>query len=95
MCYKKANQLYNMESLGPLTRHHRRPRSQGGRHEGDNISFVPNKLHEAYHLLFANNSVKRISEILNEHWIDPETALVPIPRDLLQTIYKIISTPRK
>lgn len=94
MCYRKQNLLYPADKLGPLTRHHRRPRSKGGKHEGDNISFVPNKLHEAYHLLFANNSVNRIAEILNDHFIDPDYFMVPVPRDFLDVIYKILKNEK-
>lgn len=88
MCYKKQNKLYPADKLGPLTRHHRRPRSLNGSHEGENISFVPNKLHEAYHLLFSNNSVNKIAEILNDHFIDNDYVMVPIPKELLETVYK-------
>lgn len=92
MCYKKQNKLYNAEKLGPLTRHHRRCRSNGGKHEGENISFVPEKLHQAFHLIFSNNSVTRIAEILNEDFIDPDYIMVPIPKELLETVYKHLKT---
>lgn len=80
MCYFKQNKLYPSDKLGKLTRHHRRPRSQKGESSEKNISYVPQKLHEAYHLLFANNSVYRIVEILNEHWVDPDFKIVAIPK---------------
>lgn len=84
-----------MEKLGNLTRHHRKPRSHGGKHEGENISFVPEKLHNAWHLLFANNSVSRIAEIINDHWIDPDVLMIPIPKDLAETIFLILKKSRK
>lgn len=91
MCYKKNNTPYPIDKLGQLTRHHRRPKSKGGQHEGGNISHVPNKLHEAYHLLFANYSVTKIAEILNDHWIDPDYYMVPVPKEFLETIFQTLS----
>lgn len=103
MCYKKKNLLYSIkldydslskDRLGPLTRHHRRPRSHGGMHEGENISFVPDKLHAAWHLLFANNSVNRIAEIMNDHWVDPDYFMVAVPKEFLETIYKTLKNEK-
>ena len=91
MCYKKDNRLYPADKLGVLTRHHRRPRSLGGKHEGENISMVPEKLHNAYHLLFANNAPAKIAQILNDHWTDPDYFMVPVPKEFLETIYKVLS----
>jgi len=90
MCYKKQRLLYNADKLGQLTRHHRKPRSQGGGHEGENISHVPEKLHQAYHLLFANLTAKRIADILNEHFIDPEYQMVAIPKEALDAVRKAL-----
>lgn len=87
MCYQKSNLLYPFDKLGPLTGHHRRPRSHGGKRNEENLSYVPNKLHEAYHLLFSNNSVNRIADILNEHWIDPDYVMVPVPKEFLESIF--------
>lgn len=95
MCYKQMNLFYNMENLGKLTRHHRRPQSLGGKHEGENISFVPDRLHAAWHLLFANNSAQRIAEIINDHWIDPNVYMVPIPREMLEQIFLILKKTKK
>ncbi len=81
MCYKKTNQNYPADKLGGLTRHHRRPKSKGGANEGDNISFVPEKLHNAWHLLFANYSPIKIAEIINEHWMDTKYEMVVVVKD--------------
>lgn len=94
MCYRKQNLLYPADKLGPLTKHHRRPKSKAGKDTEENISHIPQKLHEAYHLLFANNSVNRISEILNDHFIDPDYFMVPVPRDFLDVIYKILKNEK-
>lgn len=95
MCYRKNNSDYPTDKLGPLTRHHRRPKSKGGANEGDNISFVPEKLHCAWHLLFANYSPAKIAEIINEHWGDPDYFYVPVPKDFLDVIYQTLSKTRR
>ena len=95
MCYKKENKLYPMDRLGPLTRHHRRPRSLGGKHEGENISMVPEKLHNAYHLLFANNHIGKICEILNDHFVDTDYHIVAVPKEFLDTIFQVLSKNKK
>ena len=58
------------------TQHHRRPRSTGGDSNPENISFVTEKEHRAYHLLFANKEPRVIARILTKRWIDPEWRLV-------------------
>lgn len=90
MCYKKQNLLYPADKLGKLTRHHRRPRSHGGAHEGDNISFVPEKLHNSYHLLFANNTASKIADIMNSHWLDPAYKLVAVPIEDLEKVQQVL-----
>lgn len=95
MCYKKQNLLYPMDKLGQLTRHHRRPTSVGGKNMDNNISYVPEKLHNAWHMLFANNSPVSIAKTINDHFIDPDVALIPIPRDMLETIFLILKKQRK
>lgn len=90
MCYKKQNLLYPADKLGKLTRHHRLPRSVGGKHEGENISFVPEKLHNAYHLLWANNSATKIAENLNTHWIDPSYVMVAVPKEDYEKVQEVL-----
>lgn len=91
MCYEKSNIWYPKDKLGPLTKHHRRPRSKGGSHLGNNISMIPEKLHQAYHLLFVNWSPQQQCDFLNEHFVDPDYHFVPIPKDFLEIIYKTLS----
>lgn len=94
MCYLKNNQYYPTQ-LGNLTRHHRRPRSKGGKNTDENISMVPEKLHQAWHLLFQNDSPAKVAEIINEHWGDPDYAYIPVPKDFLEVIYKTLSKTRR
>lgn len=95
MCYKKQNLLYSMERLGPLTRHHRRPKSHGGKHEGLNISYIPQRLHQAWHVLFANNAPARICEVINDHFIDPDVVVIAVPKELHDAILQLLSNPKK
>lgn len=59
-----------------MSEHHRRPRSLEGHSNPENISIVPIKEHQAWHLLFKNRSPEVITGIINKTWIDPEWELV-------------------
>ncbi len=62
------------------TQHHRRPRSTGGGSNTENISWVTEKEHRAYHLLFENKDPNAIATILSKKWIDPAWYLVACKR---------------
>jgi hypothetical protein len=53
------------------SRHHRKPRSLGGKHGEENISLVCSRKHEAWHLLFSNHTPEHIAIIINNVWLDP------------------------
>lgn len=53
-------------------RHHRLPRSRGGKNDKRNISFVPRVKHIAWHTLFENLSAQEIANIINDCWLDPK-----------------------
>ena len=62
------------------TRHHRRPKENFGSDDESNISYVTEKRHRAYHILFGSGAnVHAIAKQLNEVWIDPAFRLVVIP----------------
>lgn len=63
-----------------MSRHHRRPRSNGGSNHPNNISMVKLNQHRAYHTLFANYNPYVIAEILNDVWIDPEYVLICVKK---------------
>jgi hypothetical protein len=63
------------------TRHHRKPRSVGGSDRKDNISRIPEDLHRAWHLLFANNPPHTIANLINEFYIDPDWELTVMRRN--------------
>ena len=62
------------------TKHHRRPRSTGGSNAYENISWVTEKEHRAYHLLFRDGDPNAIARILSKKWIDPAWYLVACKR---------------
>ena len=55
-----------------ITRHHRKPRCQGGDNTDDNVIKVPRNKHESFHLLFNEGDPEYIAKVLNETWINPE-----------------------
>jgi hypothetical protein len=69
------NVSYGEEEMG-RTRHHRKPRSKGGSNMVSNISRLPDRLHQAWHLLFCNYHPTVIANIINELYLDPEWELV-------------------
>lgn len=88
MCYKKQRLLYPADKLGPLTKHHLQPKSTGGARKECNISYVPQKLHECWHILFSNLPPQRIAEIINDHWLDPNYKMIAVPIEDLEEVQK-------
>jgi len=92
VCYKKTNERYPFEKLGPLTKHHLRPRSKGGLGYPRNISHVPEKLHNAYHLLFCNFAPATVAHILNNHWIDPDFTMMAIKDEDVEAVKDFLTS---
>jgi len=63
-----------------LHKHHRKCRSNGGGNGPENISFVRQSKHDAWHHLFDNLSAECVAEIINRTWIDPAFELIVIRR---------------
>jgi len=61
-----------------MTRHHRKPKSLGGRAEKRNISLLPDKKHVAWHVLFRNLPPEKIAEEINRFYIDPDFQLIVV-----------------
>ena len=61
-------------------RHHRLPKSRGGRDSGQNISVVPVNQHQAWHTMFNNMQAWEIADKINRVWLDPEYELVLVRR---------------
>lgn len=55
-----------------LVHHHVIPTSRGGLNDPKNIITVPQKKHEAYHLLFGNKTIPEIVEYLQTYWMKGE-----------------------
>ena len=62
-------------------RHHRLPRSKGGRNNPRNISYIPRDHHEAFHLLFKNWSAEQIAQRLNDWFIDPAYTMLAVKKE--------------
>ncbi len=58
------------------SKHHRRPSSTGGSDVRENISWVTEKKHRAWHMLFADVEPPAIAKIINDEWLDPAWDLV-------------------
>lgn len=69
----------------PMHRHHRLPRSlNGNRHVvngHNNISYVQQNHHRAWHNIFRNYTAQEICAIINDVWLDPNYKFICIPRE--------------
>lgn len=61
-------------------KHHRLPRSRGGKNNHENISVVPRDLHIAWHKLVGNMTAQEAAKMLSDTWIDPDYYLIAVPR---------------
>jgi len=61
-----------------MSKHHRKPKSLDGDRSAHNISVVSEGLHNAWHLLFANDSPEIIAARINNIWIDPEYKFIVV-----------------
>lgn len=59
-----------------MVRHHRKCRSNGGKSNKRNISFLEYHLHVAWHILFKNWKPEQIAKEINEKYLDPDFELV-------------------
>lgn len=65
-------------------RHHRLPKSRGGRegrYKGEPmIKWVNSNHHYFWHLIFKNKTAPEIFDYINSHWIDPHFKIVLVRR---------------
>lgn len=55
-----------------LTRHHRKPKAQGGTFATANVSRIPLKKHDAWHILFPGDwPPEKIADEINRVYLDP------------------------
>ena len=64
-----------------LTRHHRLPKSMGGSNSPNNIAFISNERHSAWHFLFANLPAESICYLINKFYIDPAYKVVLVKNE--------------
>lgn len=83
------------ERLKRNNRHHRLPRSRGGKNNPDNISIVKQDVHRAYHLMFGNATPEELAAILNLTWIDPDKKLVVVENEDYYLIQQILERRRR
>lgn len=55
-----------MKKKRRLTKHHIVPRSRGGSNDPENIMWLSEKKHEAWHILFANKTIPEIIGLLKK-----------------------------
>lgn len=65
-----------MSKKKPTSWHHRKCKSHGGDSSPGNLVQVPDKKHQAWHLLFQNHPVSVIANIINQTWLDPDFELI-------------------
>lgn len=59
-----------------ISKHHRRPKKQGGSNDKSNISYVSKHKHRAWHNLFNHMTPHEIAEEINDRWLDPDYVLI-------------------
>jgi len=64
-----------------FTKHHRKPKSLGGTGEPRNVVWLPNKKHEAFHLLFSNKTPQEIADEMTRFYLDPDFVMVAMRRE--------------
>lgn len=62
------------------SRHHRKPKSLGGTGEPRNIVWIPQRKHDAFHLLFGNKTPQQIADEITTFYLDPDFRLVAVPQ---------------
>ncbi len=62
-------------------KHHRLPRSIGGKNNPRNISYIPRDLHEAWHRLFKNMTAQQIAQRISEWYLDPDYIMLAVKRE--------------
>ena len=63
------------------TKHHRKPRSLGGKTTERNISILSQTKHEAWHTLFQNYSPNEIAYLINTIYLDPDFVFVCVEKN--------------
>lgn len=73
------------------TKHHRKCVKNGGQNDPRNISLIPSKHHEAYHLIFGHMTPEKLASELNRKYIDPDYRMVAVHRERGLTVEQVLS----
>ena len=65
-----------------FSKHHRKPKSLGGTGEPRNITWIPMRKHDAWHLLFANKTAEQIADEISTFYLDPDFELIARRKDV-------------
>lgn len=77
---KRKLRKFLREELTHPTNHHRLSKDKGGGDEPENISIVPQNLHEHFHGLFGTAGPEEIAKVLTDIWIPTTHELIAIRR---------------
>lgn len=58
------------------SKHHRKPRSIGGKNNPENISMVPVREHRLWHAQFYNMTAEETFNQINRVWFDPAYTII-------------------
>lgn len=67
-----------------MERHHRLPRSRGGRSAPENLIILSEPVHRAWHYLFGNANAQEVARMISDVFIDPRYYFVATPRHKIQ-----------
>jgi len=59
-----------------MDKHHRKPRSIGGKNKPRNVIMIQQNLHRAWHTLFGNMSAPEIANLITAVYLDPDYRMV-------------------
>lgn len=74
-----------------MTRHHRKPRSIGGKSEPRNVVRIPGHKHAAWHLLFYNATAEEIARIISDTYLDPDYEFIATRKEELCESSRLLS----
>ena len=77
-----------------MTRHHRRCRSNGGGNESENISWVSDNCHKAWHINFSNFQPHTIAHIINDKWIPRDKKFICVEAQYYDEIIRTLRERR-
>jgi hypothetical protein len=62
------------------SQHHRKPKSLGGKSNPENVIWLEDKKHLAWHTLFSNMTPYEIATEINKFYLDPDYVFVHLKK---------------